>query len=359
MHYGAGPAVTLLSMTILSKSPRLRYLGAWFLAGLYNFSRDALSAPWLPLAAFNFAHFAVWAALGVLAMPLMRRFPLRADVRPWLFHLAAGAVFAQLDVTLGHLIFMALTGQGQGLSLLEVARIAFVSCFHLAVLTYWCFLGVVQVMDSQRLLRLRDVQLAEHRTALVQAQLQNLRSQLQPHFLFNTLNAIAATMHYDVATADRMLNRLGDLLRLSLRETGKLVRLEQEMALVEAYLDIERIRFEQRLDVCWLVPPELKDSSIPPFILQPLVENAIKYGVAPRTGGGSVTIRAYAEPDALLIEVEDDAPEALPPQPGFGIGLSNTRSRLEALYGHGKWLELVRAGAGTIARIRLPRAVAA
>jgi two-component system LytT family sensor kinase len=347
-------------MTSTRISPRLRYLGAWLLAGMYNFSRDVFSAPLLPLAMFNFAHFAVWAALGLLAMPLMRRYPLRRDLRPWLFHLAASAVFAQLDVTLGHLIFMAFTGQGQGLGLPEVARIAFVSCFHLAVLTYWCFLGVVQALDTQQLVRLREVQLAEHRTALVQAQLQNLRSQLQPHFLFNTLNVIASLMHYDVPAADRMLNRLGDLLRLSLRDTDKrLVRLEQEVALVEAYLDIERIRFERRLDVCWAIPAELRGSSIPPFILQPLVENAIKYGIAPRTAGGSVTIRAYAEADALLIEVEDDAPEGQARQPGFGIGLSNTRSRLEALYGAGKWLELVRAGAGTIARIRLPLPVAA
>ena len=339
-------------MTSLSTSPRLRYLGAWFLAGLYNFSRDALTVPLWPLALFNLAHFAVWAALGLLAMPLMRRFPLRRDALPWLFHLAAGAVFAQLDVTLGHLIYLALSGQGQGLTLLQVAQMGFVSCFHLALLTYWCFLGVVQALDTQRMVRLREAQ-------LMQAQLHNLRSQLQPHFLFNTLNAIASLMHYDVATADRMLNRLSDLLRLSLRETGKLVSLEQEMALVQAYLDIERIRFEQRLAVSWAIPAELKGQAIPPFILQPLVENAIKYGVAPRTGGGSVTIRAYTEPGALLIEVEDDAPESQPPQPGFGIGLSNTRARLEALYGHGSWLELMRAGAGTIARIRLPLSAAA
>ena len=342
-------------MIDLRTSPRLRYCAAWTLAGLYNFSRDIFSGPLFPLAVFNLAHFAVWAALGVVAMPLMRRMPLRLDWRPWLFHLVAGAGFALLDITLGHLIFVYVTGIGKTLSFPQLVEAAFVSCFHLALLTYWCFLGVVQGLDAQQLARTREVQLAEHRTALVQAQLQNLKDQLQPHFLFNTLNSLASLMHYDVKTADRMLNRLSDLLRISLRESGKdLVTLGQEVASVQAYLDIEKIRFEQRLDVQWSVPAELHASAIPPFILQPLVENAIKYGVAPRAGGGKLSIRAYAEQDALLIEVEDDAPPAQPQQAGFGIGLRNTRSRLEAMYGARQCVELLRGAAGTVARIRLP-----
>ena len=114
------------------------------------------------------------------------------------------------------------------------------------------------------------------------------------------------------------------------------------------------MRFEHRLNVAWAIPESLHDHPIPSFILQPLVENAIKYGVAPRTAGGSIVIRAYAQDDALLLEVEDDAPEALPKKGGFGIGLSNTRKRLETLFGLRQKFELVRAGTGTVARIRLP-----
>jgi two-component system LytT family sensor kinase len=225
----------------------------------------------------------------------------------------------------------------------------------LGLLNYFCFVGIVQSVGAYRQSQAQQLQVADHKTALVRAELQSLKTQLQPHFLFNTLNAIASLMHYDVTTADRMLNRLSELLRISLKETGNpVVSLKQEMAFIEAYLEIEKIRFEERLDVAWAIPDNLQASSIPPFILQPLVENAIKYGVAPRADGGIIIIRTYADRDALLLEVEDDAPEALPQQPGFGIGLSNTRSRLETLYGANQQFELIRAGLGTIARIRLP-----
>ena len=162
-------------------------------------------------------------------------------------------------------------------------------------------------------------------------------------------------MHYDVPTADRMLNRLSELLRITLKETNNpIISLQQEIVFIQAYLEIEKIRFEERLEVEWTIPDSLLNSSIPPFILQPLVENAIKYGVSTRTGGGNIAIRAYTDNDALLLEVEDDAPDTLLHEKGFGIGLSNTRSRLEVLYGTSQGFELIRAGMGTIARIRLP-----
>ncbi|MGB8635113.1 MAG: histidine kinase [Rhodanobacteraceae bacterium] len=185
--------------------------------------------------------------------------------------------------------------------------------------------------------------------------MQNLRAQLQPHFLFNTLNTVASLMHYDPDAADRMLNRLSELLRLSLKESDKpMVSLKQEIAFVAAYLEIEQIRFENRLIVTWAIPEDLRARSIPSFILQPLVENAIKHGVAPRASGGRIVIRAYTDNDALMLEVEDDATEALLCQKGFGIGLSNTRTRLETLFGMRQKLELIRTAQGTIARIRLP-----
>ncbi len=217
---------------------------------------------------------------------------------------------------------------------------------------------MVQGLDALNRARHSEVRAEQHKSAFVRAQLQSLKLQLQPHFLFNTLHAIGSLMHYDVKTADRMLNRLSDMLRTSLRESdNSAVTLRQEMAFIEAYIEIEKIRFEHRLEVQWMIPEDLQGNAIPPFILQPLVENAIKYGVAPRADGGNIVIRAYQGSAGLMLEVEDDAPAGTAQQKGFGIGLSNTRSRLEALFGEGKHFELVREGAGTIARICIPVAV--
>ena len=343
------------SSTLHFSWPSKAYWGCWALAGVYNFGRGLFGMPLWENFVFNAAHFAVWGLLGVAALPLIRRHPLRLSARSWLFHIVFGALLTQTDVTIGHWLFAATTSAYKNKSAIDLFFIAFETCFHIGLLTYFGFVGIVQGLSALKLARRRELQVVEHKAACVRAQLQSLRLQLQPHFLFNTLHAIGSLMHYDVKTADRMLNRLSDMLRTSLRESdNSVVTLSQEMAFIEAYVEIEKIRFERRLGVEWSIPQSLHGAAIPPFILQPLVENAIKYGVAPRAGGGKIVIRAYAEAGTLTLEVEDDAPERTTQQKGFGIGLSNTRSRLEALYGAGDNLELVRAGSGTIARIRIP-----
>jgi two-component system LytT family sensor kinase len=339
----------------LPRLPGLHYWGAWTLAGMYNFTRDVIGSDWHMLLTFNVAHFAVWALLGIVLMPIMRRHPLRLRPGPWLFHIVVGAVFAQIDVTLGHILFDLAQGSPRHHTLLEQAMRGFLNCFHLALMTYWAFLGLVQGLDMLKQAREREVQLANQKTALVHAQLESLKLQVQPHFLFNTLHAIGSLMHYDLPTAERMLTRLSEVLRTSLRaHENAVVTLRQESAFIEAYLDIEKIRFEQRLAVLWDVPEELGAAPVPPFILQPLVENAIKYGIAPRAEGGTIAIRAYRQDDTLVLEVEDDAPAGTPQQQGFGIGLRNTRSRLETLYEKNQCFELLRGAGGTIARIRVP-----
>ena len=334
--------------------PGKMYWLAWALAGAYNFMRGVLSAPFYENFVFNVAHFGVWAVLGLLALPVIRRFPLRLHWRSWCFHIGFGALLTQIDITLGHFLFDAITGAHHQLTAMALVKLAFKTCFHLGLLTYFGFVGVVQGLAWLQLARQREVQVAVHQAASARAQLQSLKLQLQPHFLFNTLHAIGSLMHYDAATADRMLNRLSDMLRTSLRESDKpVVTLAQEMAFIDAYVEIEKIRFEERLAVEWAIPAELRSRSVPPFILQPLVENAIKYGVAPRAAGGRIVIRAYADGEAMFLEVEDDAPPGTAQQKGLGIGLANTRSRLDALYGAGPHLELLRADAGTTARIRI------
>lgn len=334
---------------------RLIYWGSWALAGSYNLLRDVFQGPFTLLLVFNVTHFFIWGCLGCIAIPLIRRYPLRFHWQPWAFHLVAGALFTVTDITLGHWITYRVMGVGRELSFAAIAVVAFKNCFHLGLLTYWAMVGIVQGTDAQRRSRLREVQASRLEAQLAQAQLQALKMQIQPHFLFNTLNAIASFMHYDVKTADRMLTRLSDLLRLTLIQSERQeVSLRQELAFLEAYLEIEQIRFERRLSVEVDVPASLLEAHVPPFLLQPLVENAIKHSIAPRGAGGKLVIRAREEGNELRLEVEDDGPATLPAQTGFGIGLRNTRSRLDNLYGEGQHFELIRAGMGTIARVLMP-----
>ena len=344
---------------LIVRHPRLAYVGAWLLvAAFYTWMHAFDGSQLFPLLMFNIGHFGAWMLLGLVAMPVIRRVPLRAHWRAWLFHFAFGAVLTQVDITAGHWFWFRFGGVAGPTNLLQIAVDAFRDCFHIALVTYFGMVAVVQGIDDGRRARAHAVESAEQRAAFDRAQLETLKSQLQPHFLFNTLHAVTSLMHYDVATAERMLHRLGDLLRRSLSEAGsEFVTLRAELDFLEAYVEIEKIRFEQRLRVSWDVPPSLCAIAIPPFILQPLVENAIKHGVAPHAAGGAVAIRARAEHADLVLEVEDDAPVSNVVTTGFGIGLRNTRQRLEALYGEGRHVELLRAGGGTIARIRLPGAI--
>lgn len=340
---------------VFAKPRRTVYFGTWLIAATYMFCIYATFLPWRVVLPEVSAHFGAWILLAWIAIPLIRRWPLRLHWRSWLFHLLLGVGFTLADIYIAHLFIYLFERDPPAHLSIEFFVSTFKNCFYLALLIYLALVGLVQGRDALSLAYERKLQVEEHKAAFVHAQLQNLRAQLQPHFLFNTLNTVASLMHYDLATADRMINRLSELLRMSLQVGGNpMVSLKQEMSFLDAYLQIEKIRFEKRLSVAWAIPENLHDHPIPSFLLQPLVENAIRYGVAPRASGGSIVIRAYTRNDSLLLEVEDDAPENLPLKEGFGIGLSNTRTRLEALFGLRQKFELVRAGTGTVARIRLP-----
>jgi two-component system LytT family sensor kinase len=177
----------------------------------------------------------------------------------------------------------------------------------------------------------RELRASQLEAQLAQAQLQLLRSQLHPHFLFNALHSISALMHQDVEAADRMVSRLSELLRASLEEarSGRHeISLAEELALLEPYLDIEQTRFSDRLRVRLEVPEEARTAMVPALLLQPLVENAIRHGIAPRRGPGEVVVRAEHVAERLEIEVRDDG--VGPPQELHeGVGLRNTCSRLD------------------------------
>jgi signal transduction histidine kinase len=186
----------------------------------------------------------------------------------------------------------------------------------------------------------------DNRNLLTEARLELLKTQLEPHFLFNTLHSIAELMHHDVAAADRMLTRLSELLRATLESGSQQeVPLADEVALVERYLDIERIRLGDRLEMSIEIEPESLDARVPILLLQPLVENAIRHGVAPRPAGGRVLLHARKERDRLHIGIDDDGP-------GFAsdtverIGLRNTRARLAQLYDGSQQLTIGRSALG-------------
>jgi signal transduction histidine kinase len=217
--------------------------------------------------------------------------------------------------------------------------------------------GVVHAVEYQRSVRegqLRASQLENH---LTRARLEILRNELQPHFLFNALHSISTLMHRNVDAADEMLAQLGDLLRLSLeRKSVHEAPLREELSVLEPYLNILRIRFDDRLSISVDVDPPLLDVTVPLFILQPLVENAIRHGIDRRAGAGRIDIRARAAGDSIEISVADDG--AGLSQNGFreGIGLSNIRMRLEQLYATRGAIALKgNPESGTEVVVRIPR----
>ncbi|MBC8087744.1 MAG: histidine kinase [Phycisphaerae bacterium] len=193
---------------------------------------------------------------------------------------------------------------------------------------------------------------------LVNAQLHALRSQLNPHFLFNALNSVVTLIGRDTQGAQRMIVRLSELLRATLAAgDGSEVQLRQELELVERYLAIERIRFGSRLSVMIDVPADLMAATVPALLLQPLVENAITHGISQISTPGTVSVRAWIDGPILHLEVRDNGPGPLvkAKRPGSGIGVSNLRARLERLYGDEQSVELVSAsGGGCIAAVTLP-----
>jgi LytS/YehU family sensor histidine kinase len=206
-------------------------------------------------------------------------------------------------------------------------------------MTYWAVIGLSHAVHFHREARNRALTSAQLETRLAEAQLQALQRQLHPHFLFNTLHTISALMHRDVEAADAMLARLSDLLRLTLDRIGnQQVSLREELDFVTKYVEIERARYGDRLRVEVDVDPDALDAAVPSFVLQPLVENAVRHGIAPQLKGGRIWIRAVRNSDRLRLVVGDDGHGVSSDKLlafNTGVGLTNTRTRLQHLYGEG------------------------
>ena len=217
---------------------------------------------------------------------------------------------------------------------------------------------VAHVVSYTRTLRERELRAVQLEEQLAKTRLQVLKSQLQPHFLFNTMHSISALMLTDVRAADRMMTRLGDLLRMSLESAGtQITTLSREIEFLNCYLEIEKVRFAERLTVTFDISPATLDASVPHLLLQPLVDNAVKHGISHLLGGGEIRITAATKADQLQIEISDNGPgiSKAGTLPSTGLGLSITRERLESLYGRDQSLELLSLPeGGTTAQVCIP-----
>jgi len=309
--------------------------------------------PWLVCAA-------LWFAATPFILWLARRFPL--DRQRWLssalIHLAVSAVLSVL--LLGVFTFITgFFGLESAPTLLRAFRNQLVGSFHAEVLTYWMVIGLGHGFDYYRKYRERELRASQLETRLAQAQLDALRMQLHPHFLFNTLNSISVLMSDDVTAARKMLTRLSDLLRASLENVGtQEVSLREELEFLNNYLEIEQTRFQDRLSVKMEVEPAVLDARVPNLILQPLVENAIRHGIAPRAQPGLIEIRATRENGMIELQVRDNGAGLGTSSPKTlmkGIGLSNTEARLKQLYGANHRLEISDlSGGGLLVAIAIP-----
>jgi signal transduction histidine kinase len=224
--------------------------------------------------------------------------------------------------------------------------------------TYLPIVLIAYVVSYYQRLRQRELRTSQLQTQLAKAHLQALKSQLQPHFLFNTMHSISALMLTDVRAADRMMTRLSDLLRMSLEAEGtQVTTLSRELEFVNCYLEIEKIRFEERLNVVWDISPETLDAQVPHLLLQPLVDNAVKHGISRLPTAGEIRITAETRNGELQLEISDNGPGF--GKPGSlqhnGLGLRVTRERLESLYGEDQSMELLSPPEGGAAvRIGIP-----
>lgn len=315
-------------------------LGVSFALSTYLGARqDNIQLSWKRVLSGYLADFYLWGMLSPLIFLLARRFELRKHFpRNVLIHLGASVVLSGFVISAASPLVWYLgypnLARNPTLAILWRNNAFSPYYFHQGLTIYWTTLVVAHALYYYRGLRKGEAQTARLTAQLAQAQLQALKMQIHPHFLFNTLNSIAALLHKDVEAADRMIARLGDFLRLTLKSSdAQTVDFEQELEFLKCYLDIEHIRFQDRLTVDLDIDPHALKATVPNLILQPIVENAVRHGVARQTSHGHITIRARREGERLIMTVEDNGPGLKVKSNGSGIGISNTRARLEQFYG--------------------------
>ena len=335
--------------------------GGWTLYGVITYQQSVLAANLAgrtvdrsALLLLSMGGMWVWALLtpSIIWLARHERFDRQRWPRSAAIHLPLSVTFAVLDVVANRVLV-----ELSGLPPRSFAQTLLYRIDY-SLFAYWLIVAFTHAADYHTLYRERRVKTAQLETQLTRAQLHLLKMQLQPHFLFNTLNAIAELVHEAPEVADRMITRLGDLLRLSLDNSrAQEVTLKQELEFLGAYIEIERTRFQDRLKVATDIQPETLDACVPNLLLQPLVENAIRHGTGPSAGEGVIRIDASRANGLLELTISDNG-RGLPVGPGEfreGVGLRNTRARLQQLYGAAHRFELQNGiDGGVVVTIAIP-----
>ncbi len=333
----------------------------WTLFGLFlasqlymDYSRSDRPFKWYKILLLEMTHGYIWALLTPLTLWLARRF--RIDRNNWreslAIHILSSLVIGFCTRLMHDLMFYYFVYDGdRPITLVRVLQNIYL-IFDYGILIYWVILLISYSFDYYRRYQEGEVKSTRLETQLAQAELQALKMQLQPHFLFNTLHSISALLHKDVNAADTMIARLGDFLRLTLENAGtQEVSLQEEIEFLRCYLEIEKMRFRDRLTVHINIEPEAFAARVPNLILQPIVENAIRHGIAPRSKPGRIEIYARRQDGLLQVQVTDDGP-GLPVNGNSkgilkeGVGLANTQARLQQIYGKTHRLDLSNAPLG-------------
>lgn len=347
----------------------LAYVALWTLVGLAFAGQFYLSSTllgrsirWSEAIGYALGDWYVWALISIVIVRFARRLPPEVGMswRIGLSHLAMA-----IGCSLAFIILRSAVGQVHGwiidepVSFGDVFRPLLVKTFPFNLLIYGVIVSVSHAIDYYRKYHERTVQALELEKDLTEARLQSLLRQLKPHFLFNSLNGIASLMYSDVAAADRMLVRLSELLRLAMSHSGApIATLGDEIAFLEKYLEIERIRFRDRLAVRIRVDPALQRARVPSLVLQPIAENAIRHGIEPHPRKGLIEVDAVRAGDTLVLTVSDNGDGLPAGATAFsreGIGISNTRARLAEIYGARHRFEIAnRAEGGLRVTIAIP-----
>ncbi|MEO8573399.1 MAG: histidine kinase [Pyrinomonadaceae bacterium] len=333
----------------------------WTLFALFFASQFALQnqlserpVPFWQILSWQLVSGYIWFGISPIILFLSRRFPF--DEGKWKTSLPVHVIscvaiaFIQLLMDSFVLTRLGYPPNRQFPSFFAAYKFFVLVNLHLSILIYMGVVGISSAYRYYQKYREQELQASQLEARLAQSRLQVLKMQLHPHFLFNTLNAISELIYKDPESADRMLTDLSDLLRLSFENLEvQEIPLKQELEFLEKYLEIEQMRFQDRLMVEMNIAPDTLDASVPNMILQPLVENAIKHGIAPRSSGGRIDINAVRSNGHLEISVRDDGLGV--PFGDFenlhdGVGLTNTRRRLRHLYGDSHSFDLEKLETG-------------
>ena len=293
----------------------------------------------------------LWAFLAPLVTAIAQRYPWRKDraARTITIHIVSAIVISAVHLVLFVLIFHSLRlSVAPAGNLMETMQFAFPLDFHVGIAVYFLIVVLTHYSESQQ-------RLARLQAELTRAQLQALKMQLHPHFLFNTLNSISSYLHTDVEVADEMIGRLGDFLRMTLQNPAtQEIALEREVEFLKEYLAIEHLRFQDRLQTEFSIDPETRSALVPNLILQPIAENAIRYGISANPNPGKLRITSKRMNDELQIKIEDNGP-GMPREMREGIGIVTTRERLDHLYGSSARLEWInQSDGGAAVTLRIP-----